>query len=58
MERRHVTRLRDRFGAALDGKRIVCLDIPDDFPFMDPELVTLLTAALGEHLPAFAEGNR
>lgn len=55
MEKRHVGRLRERFDPALfEGKRLVCLDIPDDYGFMDPELVDLLRAALGEYveLPA------
>ena len=51
MERRHAARLRERFGPASTGKQIVCLDIPDDYAFMDPELVDLLTAALSEYLP-------
>ncbi len=51
MERRHAARLRERFGPALfDGKPPVCLDIPDDYEFMDPELVTLLQAAMSEFL--------
>ncbi len=51
MERRHVTRLRERFDPALfDGKRLVCLDIPDDYEFMDPELVAILKSALNEYL--------
>ncbi len=51
MERKHVRRLREMFPDSLQGKRVVCLDIPDDFGFMDPELVELLAAALAEHLP-------
>ena len=51
MERRHVQRLRERFPDALAGKQVICLDIPDDYGFMDPELVELLRAALAEHLP-------
>ena len=51
MEKRHALRLRERFDPALfDGKRLVCLDIPDDYEFMDPELVALLEAAVSEHL--------
>ena len=57
MERRHVTRLRERFGNVLDGKQILCLDIPDDFPFMDAELVEMLEAALGEYLPGLADNK-
>ena len=51
MEKRHVQRLRERFDPALfEGKRLACLDIPDDYPFMDPELVDLLEAAMSEFL--------
>lgn len=55
MERRHAQRLRERFGEALDGRRVVCLDISDDYGFMDAELVDALKGALAEHhifLPA------
>jgi predicted protein tyrosine phosphatase len=31
-------------------KRLVCLDIPDDFAFNDPELVELLEARVPPHL--------
>ena len=50
MERRHLQRLRERFPDALAGKQVICLDIPDDYGFMDPELVELLDAALAEFL--------
>ena len=56
MEKRHVERLRQRFDPALfEGRRLVRLDIPDDYERMDPELVALLEAAVGEHLGAPAE---
>jgi predicted protein tyrosine phosphatase len=32
----------EEVGRHLNGKRIVCLDIPDKYDFMDPELVALL----------------
>jgi predicted protein tyrosine phosphatase len=35
-------RLRAKFGPELQGKRIVNLRIPDDYPFEDPALVALL----------------
>ncbi len=40
-----------RFRAHLKGKRIVCLDIPDKYTFMDPALVRLLGAKVGPYLP-------
>ncbi|MEN5042009.1 low molecular weight protein tyrosine phosphatase family protein [Stenotrophomonas sp. TWI1149] len=44
MERAHRRRLASRFQRWLGGKRIVCLDIPDDYAFMAPALVALLQA--------------
>jgi predicted protein tyrosine phosphatase len=42
MEKRHANRLRRRFGKVAATKRVVCLHIPDEFEFMDPELVAIL----------------
>ena len=44
MERQHRSKLQKRHRAQLGGKRVVCLDIPDDFDFMDEALVQLLKA--------------
>ena len=52
MERTHRSKIQKRFPRALNGKRIVCLDIPDDYAFMDPTLVRLLEARMARHLPA------
>ena len=42
MEKRHRTKLSQKYGRYLKGKRVVCLDIPDDYAFMQPELVAVL----------------
>ncbi|MCC2962869.1 low molecular weight protein tyrosine phosphatase family protein [Massilia sp. IC2-278] len=42
MEKAHRNRLSAKFRRHLNGKRIVCLDIPDDYAYMQPELVRLL----------------
>ncbi|MDF7775735.1 low molecular weight protein tyrosine phosphatase family protein [Sphingomonas sp. AOB5] len=52
MERTHRNKLQKRFGRHLHGKHIVCLDIPDDYEFMDPELIDLLEARMARHLPS------
>jgi predicted protein tyrosine phosphatase len=49
MERAHRNRLSKRFQAHLKSKRIVCLDIPDRFQYMDPALIRLLEAKLGAY---------
>lgn len=51
MEKTHRTKVQKRFRAALQGARIICLDIPDDYEFMDPDLVRLLEAKMTRHLP-------
>lgn len=42
MERRHRTKLAREYRPYLKGKRVVCLDIPDDYDYMQPELIALL----------------
>lgn len=51
MEKSHRNKLQKRFRKAVSGKRIVCLDIPDDYEFMDPNLVRLTEARMARHLP-------
>ncbi|MCD9029165.1 low molecular weight protein tyrosine phosphatase family protein [Luteimonas sp. BDR2-5] len=51
MERAHRTRLSTRFRAGLGRARIVCLDIPDRYGYMAPDLVDLLQARVARHLP-------
>ena len=50
MERKHADRLREQSPEDLADKPLVTLRIPDDFTFMDPELVELLKAELAAHL--------
>ena len=42
MENMHREKLRKRFRSSLNGKKIICLGIPDDFSYMDPELIAIL----------------
>ena len=44
MERTHLRKLRSRFGRHLGGCRVVCLEIPDTYVYMDPALVEILEA--------------
>jgi predicted protein tyrosine phosphatase len=51
MERAHRNRLQKRFKRHLRA-RVICLDIPDDYEFMDEGLIRLLEARVSRHLPA------
>ena len=50
MEKQHRAKLKQRFTASLHGKKIVCLDVPDRYEFMQPELVALLQQKVGQYL--------
>src|SRR4051812_16359700 len=39
MEKRHKQRLTEKFEAEIEGKKMIVLDIPDEYKFMDEELV-------------------
>ena len=52
MERAHRNKLSATFKAHLRDQRVICLDIPDDFDFMDPALVQILKARVSRHLPS------
>lgn len=50
MEKTHKSKLAAKFRQHLKGKRVVCLDIPDDYDYMQPELVKRLEAKAGPFL--------
>ena len=50
MESAHRDKLRARFKPSLGAARVICLDIPDDYDYMDAELVRLLKRKVGPHL--------
>jgi predicted protein tyrosine phosphatase len=52
MEKTHRNKLASRFRRHLLNKRIICLDIPYNYEYMDPGLVRLLKAKVSGFLPA------
>ncbi len=51
MERKHADRLREKFTDEIDGKPVIILRIPDDYPAAhDPELVAMLRSELAGHV--------
>ncbi|WP_245615811.1 low molecular weight protein tyrosine phosphatase family protein [Andreprevotia chitinilytica] len=42
MEKTHRRKLQQQYRSQLGSKRVICLDIPDNYAFMAPELVELL----------------
>jgi predicted protein tyrosine phosphatase len=46
MEKSHANRMQLKFGDAMSGKRVVALHIPDDYEFMQTELIDELRCKL------------
>lgn len=49
MEKKHIRRIREKYGDTAAGKRIVCLNIPDDYEYMDEKLIELLESSVSEY---------
>lgn len=50
MEPVHRRKVSSKFRAQLGKSKLICLDIPDDYAFMDPDLVELLKNRVAPHL--------
>ena len=50
MEKKHRRILEENFPEALVGKSVVCLNIPDEYRYMEPALIDELKAGLGQHI--------
>jgi predicted protein tyrosine phosphatase len=51
MERAHRNKIQKSFKSALGNKRLIVLGIPDDYEFMDPDLIRILQLKVSRLLP-------
>ena len=50
MEKRHKQRLQDRFEHLLKDKKIIVLDVEDNYQYMDEELIETLRSSVTPYL--------
>lgn len=50
MEKRHRARLQEKFRDEMMGKQVVCLFIPDDYDYMDEELIDRLRGGVAPYV--------
>jgi predicted protein tyrosine phosphatase len=50
MEKKHALLLSERFGEALEGRKVICLRIPDVYRYMEPALIDELKASLSSYV--------
>lgn len=51
MEKHHKQWLTQKYPEIIVEKEIIILDIPDDYNYMDPELIDMLEIAIESYLP-------
>lgn len=50
MEKKHAAKLKQKFSGKLLNKQLICLDIPDDYTFMDEDLIEILKSRVSEYI--------
>ena len=50
MEKKHVRRIKEKYSEVVADKKVVCLNIPDDYNYMDDDLCELLESVVTEFL--------
>lgn len=50
MEKKHKERIIQNFGYEMDDRPIIILDIPDEYAFMDPELIEDIQTKVNSYL--------
>ena len=50
MEKKHMRRIKEKYSDIIHDKRIVCLNIPDEYAYMDEDLCELLESLVPEYL--------
>lgn len=51
MEKAHRSKLQKRYRADMKNARLICLEIPDEYEFMEDSLILLLKTKVPRHLP-------
>jgi predicted protein tyrosine phosphatase len=50
MEKSHINRLRKKFRKHLKDQRLICLDIPDIYEYMEPALIEVFESKLPRYV--------
>jgi len=52
MEKKHKQRIQEKYHSSINNKNIITLDIPDEYHFMDEELIDIIKTSVNPHLNA------
>ncbi|MFH4158177.1 low molecular weight protein tyrosine phosphatase family protein [Acinetobacter bereziniae] len=51
MEQKHKQNIKEKFPQPLQHKKVIVLDIPDEYPYMDEALIEFLKESMLPYLP-------
>ncbi len=57
MEKKHKQRMQENFAMETEGKKIIILDIPDEYQYMDEELIEELKSKVDSYLALYNDQN-
>lgn len=55
MEKKHLRRIKAKYSEVLAGKEVVCLNIEDEYEYMDEELCAMLESSVDEYLDRYMD---
>ena len=50
MEKKHMRRIREKYSDIVADKSVICLNIPDDYSYMDDDLCELLESMVSDYI--------
>ena len=50
MEKKHRTRIKEKFNSACENKEIIILEIEDNYQYMDEELIEILKSSVAGYI--------
>jgi predicted protein tyrosine phosphatase len=49
MEKAQRNKLRKKYKKSLNNQKVICLEVPDDYEYMAPDLIVILEQKLGKY---------
>ncbi|MGZ9583684.1 low molecular weight protein tyrosine phosphatase family protein [Paenibacillus marinisediminis] len=50
MEKKHLRRIQEKFSDSAYNKKIICLNIPDEYQYMDEDLIGMLISSVSMYI--------
>ncbi|AFH50847.1 Putative protein tyrosine phosphatase [Ignavibacterium album JCM 16511] len=58
MEKSQLEKIKKKYSEKLKGKKVICHNIPDEYDFMQPQLIEILKEKVPRHLKSLKRKSR